>query len=535
MIRLLPEVVSVPSNVILDAMIPREDFAIEEGAQATDNSITEFPIAYLEASSPIRKLLRKPDFQRETNHWDPDQVATFIASFLDNEVVPSLIFWDSPSYIFVLDGGHRLSALRAWIEDDYGDRAISKDFYGSEKIKEHQKNIAKRTRQLVEGRIGRFSELSKLVDSTENTLESRRAKVLFKRRLILQWVHGSPDVAQSSFYKINSQGTPLDDTEKMLIENRKKPIAIAARLIFRGGSGHKYWSSFSDEAMKAKAVATAEVLHNLLFEPEADEPLKTFDVPLGGPVSPVDALSLLVELLVIAANRLEVAKAISQYDDDKTGEATVQALINTLEVLNRVTGKERGSLGLHTAVYFYNEKAKHSKFLFLGVVSLIADKLRNNNTHFYKKFTRARATLEDFLIANKSLIGMVLQNMAKGQRIPKMRAMFDFLVDKFASQEDVAITDVIAQLGMSGRILDVKALQQTATISDETRSALIIRSSIRSAEKCEICGGRLEVNKSVSFDHEKDVKYGGTGDISNVRLVHPYCNNSKDSLLKETA
>jgi hypothetical protein len=28
-------------------------------------------------------------------------------------------------YIFVIDGGHRLSALRAWMEDDYGDGTIS--------------------------------------------------------------------------------------------------------------------------------------------------------------------------------------------------------------------------------------------------------------------------------------------------------------------------------------------------------------------------------------------------------------------------
>jgi len=64
--------------------------------------------------------LRKPDFQRETNHWSPEQVVTFIASFLDDELIPSLILWYSPSYIFVIDGGHRLSALRAWMNDDYG-------------------------------------------------------------------------------------------------------------------------------------------------------------------------------------------------------------------------------------------------------------------------------------------------------------------------------------------------------------------------------------------------------------------------------
>ena len=59
------------------------------------------------------------------DHWTPEQVVTFVASFLDSEVIPSLILWKSPMYIFVIDGGHRLSALRAWMGDDYGDNAIS--------------------------------------------------------------------------------------------------------------------------------------------------------------------------------------------------------------------------------------------------------------------------------------------------------------------------------------------------------------------------------------------------------------------------
>ncbi|MFY9895268.1 MAG: DUF262 domain-containing protein, partial [Xanthobacteraceae bacterium] len=101
-------------RVNLDAMIPREDFAIQEEETAID-LLRDFPIGYLASDNAILKLLRKPDFQRETNHWSPDQVATFVASFVDNEVIPSLILWRSPTYVFVIDGGHRLSALRAWM------------------------------------------------------------------------------------------------------------------------------------------------------------------------------------------------------------------------------------------------------------------------------------------------------------------------------------------------------------------------------------------------------------------------------------
>ena len=145
-------------RVNLDAMIPREDFAIVNEDIIELELIRDFPISHLESESAVLKLLRKPDFQRETNHWSPEQIATFITSFLDNEVIPSLILWKSPSSIFVIDGGHRLSALRAWMVDDYGDGSISRDFYSGD-ISSEQKKIAARTRRLVEEKVGRYSTL----------------------------------------------------------------------------------------------------------------------------------------------------------------------------------------------------------------------------------------------------------------------------------------------------------------------------------------------------------------------------------------
>lgn len=280
-IKPFPEVPIMAKKVTLDAMIPREDFAVQEGeGEFALNLFQDFPITHLYPDSPILKLLRKPDFQRETNHWTPEQMATFVASFLDNEVIPSLILWKSPSYIFVIDGGHRLSALRAWMEDDYGDGALSAAFYKTE-ISEDQKRTAKRARKLIEQKIGRYSTLKSNVDTKNDSPVVKRAKVLFTRALALQWVQGSPLVAESSFFKINSQGTPLDATETSLIQNRRKPIAISARAILRAGSGHKYWSAFSETVGK-EIVELAQELHKLLFEPEAELPLKTLDVPLGG-------------------------------------------------------------------------------------------------------------------------------------------------------------------------------------------------------------------------------------------------------------
>lgn len=98
--------------VNLDAMIPRADFALVEGgnvpAAETIGNIGTRDFR----SDGILPLLRKPDFQRETNHWGPAQVALLIKSFVDGDLIPSVILWRSSGSIFVIDGGHRLSVLR---------------------------------------------------------------------------------------------------------------------------------------------------------------------------------------------------------------------------------------------------------------------------------------------------------------------------------------------------------------------------------------------------------------------------------------
>lgn len=519
----------MPQRVTLDAMIPREDFAVTQEEFELE-LFRDFPISNLAADSPILKLLRKPDFQRETNHWTPEQIATFIASFLDNEVIPSLILWKSPTFIFVIDGGHRLSALRSWVEDDYGDGALSLAFYKGE-ISDEQKKIAKRTRQLIEKRIGRYSALRSLLDTgvADDQIALKRANRLFTRPLTLQWIQGNSDVAETSFFKINSQGTPLDDTEEMLIKNRRKPIAIAARAILRSGTGHKYWSAFP-VTQREQIEKLAEQFYELLFEPESTTPLKTLDVPFGGSVSPVDALSLLIDFLTIAGNRQPETPLIDKYNNDETGDQTILILKRSLEILNRITGNSAGSLGLHPAVYFYSERGKYNRFLFLGVVAMLTEKVRNNNDAFFKKFTLSRGPMEGFLAENKSVITLVLQNMSKNQRVPQMKALFEHLVDTISKEGKApSLQSAFEHMGLRGRILDLTEKRASTHFTDDAKSMLFVESALQTALKCPICGGYLHPAKSVSYDHITRKRDGGTGDILNGQMVHPFCNTGMKS------
>ncbi len=254
--------------VNLDAMIPRADFAIlEDAPEMPTKKVDSIGTRDLRPDG-LLPLLRKPDFQRETNHWTPEQTVLLIQSFVDEDLIPSVILWQAQGSIFVIDGGHRLSVLRAWIEDDYGDKATSQAFFGFN-INENQLKAAKETRRLVEKTIGSYNDWKKKEGIQQDLPPADRRRVASVRTttIPIQWVTGNAERAQASFLKINTKGTPLDEIEILLIRNRKRPAAIAARSIIRAGMGHKYWSAFSDDKRK-QIEAKASKLYEVLFEPD---------------------------------------------------------------------------------------------------------------------------------------------------------------------------------------------------------------------------------------------------------------------------
>lgn len=510
-------------RVNLDAMIRREDFAREIKDSAAPEIIRELKLSDLLPTTPIRRQLRKPDFQRETNHWTPDQVLKFLTSFIDGDVIPSIILWRSTNFIFVIDGAHRLSALCAWISNDYGDNTVSKAFYSDEITKE-QKRIATRVRKLIDTSIGSFASLEAMVGKPSSDQAGQRAGAMFTRPIVLQTVVGNAKVAEDSFFAINTQGTPLDDTEEFLIRNRRKPVAIGARAIVRAGAGHPYWSAFSQKN-QVEVVKLAGRMFAILFEPEVTSPIKTLDLPLGGSASPVDALAVLIDFLIVANSKsTDKDPNPAIYQDDETGDTTIEVLLGGLKIANRISGNSDESLGLHPAVYFANDKGKSSRFLFLGMCALIAEKLRNNDKGWFKKFTLARKSTERFLLDNKSAIGVVLQNLGKKTRIPRMRDMLAYLVSEGGGEKVLDTGDVFKHIGLSGKIYDLTAMKRGTSFSDDTKSQIFLREALKSAQVCPICGGLLDAAKSVSYDHVTRVREGGFGTAENGQMVHPYCN-----------
>ncbi|EKO3447591.1 DUF262 domain-containing protein [Vibrio fluvialis] len=518
--------------VNLDAMIKRADFAFREDDDAPSfETFNSIPARELATGNQTASLLRKPDFQRETNHWTPEQVVSLLECYVNGDLIPSVILWMSPSFLFVIDGGHRLSVIKAWIEDDYGDGHISHRLFGHN-ISREQKKAAERTRKLVNERVGAWSYYKKLLEDNDRediTQEQRRRlNTLTARGLPVQWVKGDSNKAEDSFFNINMKGTPLDSIEELLLKNRRKPIPIAARAVIRAGKGHRYWSYFSNENSQQIEDISLK-LHQLLFDPEIKKPIKTLDLPLSGSKGIRTALQILLDFLVIAdSNYQQDPRRIESYDDDPDGTDTIAVLKKSYKLTSRITGNEDGSLGLHPAIYFYGPTGRHSSIMFLGCVTLFAEKLSQNNKAFFKKFTDVRSRLEDTLILHKDLIAAIISKHMSRKRITAFKDLLDKLIVQLSSDSDIEITetDIVTLSRLEGKLVTGLAEIQKAKISDEQKSKLFINVALKNAIKCPICNGYLDVDKSVSYDHIVRVREGGSGSSDNVQLTHPYCNHS---------
>lgn len=189
------------SQVNLDALIKREDMFVPIIVGKTPSlPAQDFKITDLESSAFFFASLRKPDFQRETTDWTPDKICDFIESFLNGDLIPAIVMWNSGTYNFAIDGAHRISALIAWVRDDYGQGNLSKPFFGSD-IDEGILKLALKTRLLVNRKIGTYQEHKDIIQNPNSDPRLyERAVKLGNTSIKLQWVSGDYNVAERSFF-----------------------------------------------------------------------------------------------------------------------------------------------------------------------------------------------------------------------------------------------------------------------------------------------------------------------------------------------
>lgn len=512
------------SKINLDALIPREDFEIL-GNKTTSSQITSLSITDL-LNQIFYQILRKPDFQRETNEWDSKKIYEFVDSFIEGELIPSIILWRSQSgLIFVIDGAHRLSALISWIHDDYGDGEISQKFYENN-IPEDQIEIAQKTRNLIDKKIGSYSEISTASKENSSPLEyMNRANNISVNAVQVQWVPGDAQKAENSFFKINQKASKIDPTELKLLESRKKPNCISARAIIRAGKGHKYWSDFRAEN-QVKIQNLAEEINKIFFSPQLKTPVKTMDIPIGGKISSAQTLPLILEFVNQVNNVPQKFK--ESLEDDANGEKTVLFLKNARKIAWRINSVHASSLGLHPIIYFYSKEGKYKTASFYAMTNFVLELIKKNKLN---EFITAREEFEKFIVNYDYVtqqINRKYRSALKG--LPYVSKFYFAIIEKINEglDHEQSIRKVIETDEFNFIILveDKKDTKNTRKDFDtESKSAVFIKEALDKGIKCKICNGFIHRN-SITIDHIVRKEDGGKGQIENAQLTHPYCNTT---------
>jgi len=521
------------SYVNLDGLIPREDFEAKPDQPSAANLPATQTITELETGKFFYSVLKKPDFQRETANWDPETVAELIRSFVNDDLVPAIILWRSPSNdVFVIDGSHRLSSLIAWVQDDYGDGDNSREFF-EHSIPQAQLDAAEKTRKIINREVGSYSDLKFAISNPQKALKPEhidRAKKLGSLAINVQWVNGDATKAEHSFFKINQQGTVIDPTELSMLKARMSPNALAARAIIRAGVGHKYWSKFSTET-QAEIETEAKNVYDNLFRPQLQTPIKTTDIPIAGRAYSAQTLPLIFDLVNLA-NDTVVGRVTQEVPKDPDGSKTIAFLRKVRQVAYRISGTHPSSLGLHPVVYFYGASGRFQPTSFFGVVALVK---RLDSTDSFAEFTRVRQHFENFLLEHKYLSNQITQKYGSGLKgYAKVVQLYELLLAHLQGgviakeQLEKAIT-TNQELSFLRFVPDYEDEATRKNFTTDIKSSTFLSEAVASLLHCKICGAYMHRN-SITFDHIKDKKDGGAGDQSNAQIAHPYCNSTYKDL-----
>lgn len=511
-------------NIVLDALIPREDFEVDDETSGTTRNVSTIGTRDLEYESFFFSALRKPDFQRETNEWDGQRILSLIESFISGDLIPAVILWrSSSSYTFVIDGAHRLSALAAWINNDFGDGDISKAFYDGV-LPEEQIIAAEDTRKIVRRQIGLFSDYQLALRNPEKveTHIAEKAKSLGALAIQVQWVEGDAQKAENSFFKINQQAASIDKTELKLLKSRRKPAGIATRAILRSGKGHKYWSLY-EENTQTEIQRLAEEINEIIFQPSLKNPIKTLNLPVGGKNFSSQGQSLILELV----NRTNGMNKNEEGDDDRDGAQTIYFLKNCLKVVRRLNSVHPSSLGLHPAIYFYSKDGRHKPASFWAAIELLQQLEKTNQ---FSWFTDVRADFEEFLLKYDYIIQQVVRKYrSAAAAYPFITQLYLIAIKALHQKVSIdALPDHIKKEQPFQFITlnnDEQYFGDSKEFSRERKSEVFIREALDKSVRCSICKGLLHRN-SITIDHVQRKQDGGIGSVDNGQLAHPFCNST---------
>lgn len=572
-------------KVYLDHLINRESFRYvrptEKMRAVISSPTTKLTLKNLQDRSRA-KLLRKPDFQRATWAWDAEDCVLLLDSIVNDQVIPSIIMWSSPSngLDYILDGGHRVSVALAWLHDDWGDSPEAGLRSDTDEQAKIIRKAAKEVRELVEARIGTIEDYKRAEQEMYQMIENggnpkqELDPITFRRGLFyqnllkdnigfnIQYVVGNYEIAEESFLKINKSGRELTDWEKILIQNRNSSFGRTVMSIANIKSAQHYWPSDQSpdetncEPLKEKVddiLTNITAIHETLLKPEYRTPIRSLQQPFLVASEGDQKAFYLAQLLTIVAggkgHEPETDELLKR-DTNKSVEDIIdngrKLTEDTIDVLNHLwtafpdAAAPNQSLALVSPVYFYTNAGRPVRGLLYGFIYWMFGGDERTIRERKRIFSSYRGVFEQVYIESKEdIVSGFSRNIGSGSDITVpvaryfnklLNLLIDHVGDIYSSPFLQAYAEVLNDLKGKKARATTSHTVRSRIFSPQQRSISLLSSLLTSAVRCEICGGILDPTGPIQHDHIQRVSEGGMTSLSNQRIVHPFCNQQRDRI-----
>ncbi|WP_259040606.1 GmrSD restriction endonuclease domain-containing protein [Salinibacter ruber] len=546
----------------------RDDDLIPDRKRRRSNRLLRLSDLFGDDASSRQHLLRKPDFQRATNSWTPEDCVLLMESIIKEQTIPAIIMWSSEaSFDYVLDGAHRISVFMAWINDDWGD-TLPEERYDDQEHQREVETAAREVRRLLDDEgIGTAESYREAENQLDDVVESKSGipkeelddetfrKAIFFRDLRrgdlsfdIQWVDGDYETAEKSFLTINKAGRSLTDWETILIENRNSSFARTVMSLANIHTANYYWpTEDSSENEIEQLLENIDLIHDTLFQPDLSKPIDTLDQPLMVFPSRNRRPYYIAEFLTVVAGergkKSETREMMTEtrYEtSEEIIESGKQLSENALEALSHIAGSTSNSLALPPALYFYNHSGRAVRSLLYGMLYWLTSGGSKDTLARKRVFSAFRGPFEELFVNNKrDVVSSLADKRGSGPRVTEQTAdyfqsMIGLIIESsgninsenFDNQYKAEVKRITGRKPESVEPSPV----ESRSFTNAQRSERNMMELFSSRKKCGVCGGVLDLQGPVQHDHIKKHSEGGETSVENQRPVHPFCNHQRDQI-----
>lgn len=347
-------------------------------------------------------------------------------------------------------GAHRLSALAAWVNDDYGKEV---DYLKHLQIKAY-----------MDKNIGEYKELE-----TSHCEDKKRIQnILATKSINIEWITGDYDMVKNSFIRINEQGAVISQDEKEIIKYDNTAITKLSRAVLSYSGG---------QHVQLENHIIKEISDNL-FLPKYDKSSKT--VPMGG--------DLYDDFLI--SRIFNISK---QIDDDRNLEYDT-LVIEVSKIINYIVNE----LELNNRVYFYGITYQFKQSALIGITKFIVSLLESNQIDLFIQY---REKFENYLIEHPDHIQIIVR---KGRQvknaIENIVKYYNCVLEYIKSNDEKSFYRVFPYL-RNGVKTEIDLDYEEGTKSGKMKTMESnYKSEIAALKKCRKCKGYLN-NFSIEDVH----------------------------------